>query len=91
MRVSELENPEKGLKLSCVGDVEGDGVRLRTRKPREGIETLPTLRRTLRSYSVSELENPEKGLKLYPTAYVRVIRARVSELENPEKGLKHGR
>ena len=37
--VSELENPEKGLKL---GDLLGRGEiteGLRTRKPREGIET----------------------------------------------------
>ena len=61
-RVSELENPEKGLKQHEDLTDYVDLTRLRTRKPREGIETAGSVFWHSAQY-VSELENPEKGLK----------------------------
>ena len=87
--VSELENPEKGLKLQGRDNRRRHSASLRTRKPREGIETSRRRISTPNSMNVSELENPEKGLKQDGEGRVCGSPRRVSELENPEKGLKH--
>jgi len=84
--VSEVENPNEGLKQRPGDDVYRSSRRLRSRKPERGIETSRKPAPRISSTGLRS-RKPERGIETACPPMGAACR-RVSEVENPNEGLK---